>query len=98
MKGREVVEGMIEKYSSMFVDHEVRLDDLQDQEKQPLRSGLLSTESNVDTSDDEMMLQEVEDLSGDEDEAKKAERNGGPTAAQIQSQLARPKPSQKHFV
>lgn len=43
---------MVEKYSAQFVDHEVRLDDLQDEDEPPLRSGSVCAESNDGMSDD----------------------------------------------
>jgi hypothetical protein len=45
LRGQDVVATLIEKYKDMYIDREVRLDDIQDAEKPHLWSQLLSSET-----------------------------------------------------
>jgi len=50
-QGAEIVAAMAEKYHQQYIDHEARLDDIQDEEHPPLRSDLLNTEHDSEPAE-----------------------------------------------
>lgn len=78
-KGQEIVEKMVEKYKTQYDNmkpeeksvHEIRLDDIQDMDKQHLRSRMFRSDMSSCCSDDELLkeAERLEELGDFEDES-----------------------------